>query len=313
MSSEFRRPTPTPPRCFCLPSRPGRKSRKPSGPDAAPLPCGPAPTYAAQARPQTPAPFSKRQRRDREGRVARIRSSPGSHRPPLPWPCRAGRCPWDRQTSLVRPWLRRSTGDQARSAHAGCCPAVPPAPSSSTSVHRSSPFSPTRCSPIPCSPTRPTAPLSRPRHPSGRDGERQVTADGTARHLPDPFLVTAARTLWTTRARAPCPRPHWTGPLELDVSLPPRDDESALLSATRRGTTRATCPPPGPFRSAALLAERCSLGSRPHQCPAQDRRAHRRCLPDQTRYSPSLFLGRLTTRHPRSSLHRTRLGLMSRP
>ncbi|MEU3043331.1 MULTISPECIES: AAA family ATPase [Streptomyces] len=104
VSSEFRRPTPTPSRCFCLPSRPGRKSRTPSGPDAAPLPCGPAPTYAAQARPQTPAPFSKRQRRDREGRVARIRSSPGSHRPPLPWPCRAGRCPWDRQ-DLVGPPL----------------------------------------------------------------------------------------------------------------------------------------------------------------------------------------------------------------
>ncbi|MFB7868173.1 AAA family ATPase [Streptomyces diastaticus] len=97
VSSEFRRPTPTPPRCFCLPSRPGRKSRKPGGPDAAPLPCGPAPTYAAQARPQTPAPFSKRQRRDREGRGRQDSVVTGLSPPSSAVAMSCWKCPCDRQ------------------------------------------------------------------------------------------------------------------------------------------------------------------------------------------------------------------------
>ncbi|CAM5488597.1 hypothetical protein SDIAM103S_03786 [Streptomyces diastaticus subsp. diastaticus] len=66
---------------------------------------------AAQLRPTRRRPARRRPRRSRSVSVeigkagsARIRSSPGSHRPPLPWPCRAGRCPWDRQ-DLVGPPL----------------------------------------------------------------------------------------------------------------------------------------------------------------------------------------------------------------
>lgn len=124
-------------------------------------------------------------------------------------------------------------------------------------------------------------PTGRPATSPTPSWSRRPGTFGPRGHVPlAPGPTGPAPWSWTSRSRPGTTRAHCS-------------------HATRRGTTRATCPPPGPFRSAALLAGRCSLGSRPHQCPAQDRRAHRRCLPDQTRYSPSLFLGRLTTRHPR--------------
>ncbi|BFO22091.1 hypothetical protein SHKM778_84790 [Streptomyces sp. KM77-8] len=41
--------------------------------------------------------------------------------------------------------------------------------------------------------------------------ERQVTVDGTPRHLPDPFLVAATQNPVEYEGTYPSPRPSWTG------------------------------------------------------------------------------------------------------
>lgn len=66
--------------------------------------------------------------------------------------------------------------------------------------------------------------------------ERQVTVDGTARHLPEPFLVTATQNPVEYEGTYPLPEAQLDRfLLKLNVSLPPRDDEIALLSRHARG------------------------------------------------------------------------------
>ncbi|MFH8743655.1 AAA family ATPase [Streptomyces albidoflavus] len=66
--------------------------------------------------------------------------------------------------------------------------------------------------------------------------ERQVTLDGTARHLPDPFLVAATQNPVEYEGTYPLPEAQLDRfLLKLNVSLPPRDDEIALLSRHARG------------------------------------------------------------------------------
>ncbi|MFF8565481.1 AAA family ATPase [Streptomyces albidoflavus] len=66
--------------------------------------------------------------------------------------------------------------------------------------------------------------------------ERQVTVDGTARRLPEPFLVAATQNLVEYEGTYPLPEAQLDRfLLKLNVSLPPRDDEIALLSRHARG------------------------------------------------------------------------------
>ncbi|MFE6722222.1 AAA family ATPase [Streptomyces albidoflavus] len=66
--------------------------------------------------------------------------------------------------------------------------------------------------------------------------ERQVTVDGTARHLPEPFLVAATQNPVEYEGTYPLPEAQLDRfLLKLTVSLPPRDDEIALLSRHARG------------------------------------------------------------------------------
>ncbi|OWA15233.1 AAA family ATPase [Streptomyces sp. CS227] len=66
--------------------------------------------------------------------------------------------------------------------------------------------------------------------------ERQVTVDGTARHLPEPFLVAATQNPVEYEGTCPLPEAQLDRfLLKLNVSLPPRDDEIALLSRRARG------------------------------------------------------------------------------
>ncbi|MEU0123062.1 MoxR family ATPase [Streptomyces albidoflavus] len=66
--------------------------------------------------------------------------------------------------------------------------------------------------------------------------ERQVTVDGTARRLPDPFLVAATQNPVEYEGTYPLPEAQLDRfLLKLNVSLPPRDDEIALLSRHARG------------------------------------------------------------------------------
>ncbi|MGF0166181.1 MoxR family ATPase [Streptomyces albidoflavus] len=66
--------------------------------------------------------------------------------------------------------------------------------------------------------------------------ERQVTVDGTARHLPEPFLVAATQNPAEYEGTYPLPEAQLDRfLLKLNVSLPPRDDEIALLSRHARG------------------------------------------------------------------------------
>ncbi|MFC8925947.1 AAA family ATPase [Streptomyces albidoflavus] len=66
--------------------------------------------------------------------------------------------------------------------------------------------------------------------------ERQVTVDGTARHLPEPFLVAATQNPVEHEGTYPLPEAQLDRfLLKLNVSLPPRDDEIALLSRHARG------------------------------------------------------------------------------
>ncbi|MBV7650634.1 AAA family ATPase [Streptomyces albidoflavus] len=66
--------------------------------------------------------------------------------------------------------------------------------------------------------------------------ERQVTVDGTARHLPEPFLVAATQNPVEYEGTYPLPEAQLDRfLLKLNVSLPPRDDEIALLSRHARG------------------------------------------------------------------------------
>ncbi|MFF8700012.1 AAA family ATPase [Streptomyces albidoflavus] len=61
--------------------------------------------------------------------------------------------------------------------------------------------------------------------------ESQVTVDGTARHLPEPFLVAATQNPVEYEGTYPLPEAQLDRfLLKLNVSLPPRDDEIALLS-----------------------------------------------------------------------------------
>ncbi|WP_071339284.1 AAA family ATPase [Streptomyces albidoflavus] len=66
--------------------------------------------------------------------------------------------------------------------------------------------------------------------------ERQVTVDGTARHLPEPSLVAATQNPVEYEGTYPLPEAQLDRfLLKLNVSLPPRDDEIALLSRHARG------------------------------------------------------------------------------
>lgn len=66
--------------------------------------------------------------------------------------------------------------------------------------------------------------------------ERQVTVDGTARRLPEPFLVAATQNPVEYEATYPLPEAQLDRfLLKLNISLPPRDDEIALLSRHARG------------------------------------------------------------------------------
>ncbi|RZD65211.1 AAA family ATPase [Streptomyces albidoflavus] len=66
--------------------------------------------------------------------------------------------------------------------------------------------------------------------------ESQVTVDGTARHLPEPFLVAATQNPVEYEGTYPLPEAQLDRfLLKLNVSLPPRDDEIALLSRHARG------------------------------------------------------------------------------
>ncbi|MFF2977308.1 AAA family ATPase [Streptomyces albidoflavus] len=66
--------------------------------------------------------------------------------------------------------------------------------------------------------------------------ERQVTVDGTARHLPEPFLVAATQNPVEYEGTYPLPEAQLDRfLLKLNVSLPPRNDEIALLSRHARG------------------------------------------------------------------------------
>lgn len=66
--------------------------------------------------------------------------------------------------------------------------------------------------------------------------ERQVTVDGTARHLPEPFQVAATQNPVEYEGTYPLPEAQLDRfLLKLNVSLPPRDDEIALLSRHARG------------------------------------------------------------------------------
>ncbi len=66
--------------------------------------------------------------------------------------------------------------------------------------------------------------------------ERQVTVDGTARHLPEPFLVAATQNPVEYEGTYPLPEAQLDRfLLKLNVSLPSRDDEIALLSRHARG------------------------------------------------------------------------------
>ncbi|MGW4375773.1 AAA family ATPase [Streptomyces albidoflavus] len=66
--------------------------------------------------------------------------------------------------------------------------------------------------------------------------ERQVTVDGAARHLPEPFLVAATQNPVEYEGTYPLPEAQLDRfLLKLNVSLPPRDDEIALLSRHARG------------------------------------------------------------------------------
>ncbi|MET7509602.1 MoxR family ATPase [Streptomyces albidoflavus] len=66
--------------------------------------------------------------------------------------------------------------------------------------------------------------------------ERQVTVDGTARRLPEPFLVAATQNPVEYEGTYPLPEAQLDRfLLKLNVSLPSRDDEIALLSRHARG------------------------------------------------------------------------------
>lgn len=66
--------------------------------------------------------------------------------------------------------------------------------------------------------------------------ERQVTVDGTARHLPEPFLAAATQNPVEYEGTYPLSEAQLDRfLLKLNVSLPPRDHEIALLSRHARG------------------------------------------------------------------------------
>ena len=73
--------------------------------------------------------------------------------------------------------------------------------------------------------------------------ERQVSVDGQPRPLPDPFIVAATQNPIEYEGTYQLPEAQLDRfLLKLNVPLPPRDQEIAILTATRAASTRATCP-----------------------------------------------------------------------
>ena len=72
--------------------------------------------------------------------------------------------------------------------------------------------------------------------------ERQVSVDGEPRPLPDPFIVAATQNPIEYEGTYPLPEAQLDRfLLKLNVPLPPRDQEIAILTGTHRVSTRATC------------------------------------------------------------------------
>ncbi|GHI46072.1 hypothetical protein ScoT_22460 [Streptomyces albidoflavus] len=143
--------------------------------------------------------------------------------------------------------------------------------------------------------------------------ERQVTVDGTARHLPEPFLVAATQNPVEYEGTYPLPEAQLDRfLLKLNVSLPPRDDEIALLSRHARGFDPRDLSAAGlhPVASPAQLDAARSAVAGTSVSP--EIAAYIVDVCRATRDSPSLSLG-ASPRGATALLHRTRLGLADRP
>ncbi|MBL0780417.1 AAA family ATPase [Streptomyces albidoflavus] len=122
--------------------------------------------------------------------------------------------------------------------------------------------------------------------------ERQVTVDGTARHLPEPFLVAATQNPVEYEGTYPLPEAQLDRfLLKLNVSLPPRDDEIALLSRHARGfdlrdlSAAGLHPVAGPAQLDAARSAVAGISVSPEIA------AHIVDVCRATRDSPSLSLG----------------------
>lgn len=94
--------------------------------------------------------------------------------------------------------------------------------------------------------------------------ERQVTVDGTPRPLPDPFIVAATQNPIEYEGTYQLPEAQLDRFLmKLNVSLPERDQEIAILTGTPTASIPETChmsprwPPPRIWRQAARQLVRC--------------------------------------------------------
>jgi MoxR-like ATPase len=99
-----------------------------------------------------------------------------------------------------------------------------------------SPSGRARCSPICCWPTRSTAPRRKHRLPCSRRWRSVRSADGEPKPLPDPFIVAATQNPIEYEGTYQLPEAQLDRfLLKLNVTLPPRDSEIAILSRHAHG------------------------------------------------------------------------------
>ncbi|EUA78621.1 AAA domain family protein [Mycobacterium xenopi 4042] len=100
--------------------------------------------------------------------------------------------------------------------------------------------------------------------------ERQVSVDGEPKSLPDPFIVAATQNPIEYEGTYQLPEAQLDRfLLKLNVPVPPRDSEIAILGGTRMGSTRATCRRSGRWPGRTnwpLAAMRCVTSWWPRRC-----------------------------------------------
>ncbi len=144
--------------------------------------------------------------------------------------------------------------------------------------------------------------------------ERQVTVDGTARPLPEPFLVAATQNPVEYEGTYPLPEAQLDRfLLKLTVPLPARHDEIDILTRHAAGFSPrdldAAGAAPGRLHR---RPRRCASRGRQDRCLPRSHRLYRRYLPCHPRI-PLALSRRLPPRRHRPALHVTSLGLADRP